>query len=147
MPGYVYAPNTDLEQDDLSAVEEVSRKYWEAWYTGDVELMRQCLHPDLDKRSLVRLVLDSRAALINSDLTTRSTMLDLTRAGVGETDTEDQSIEITVLAALHYLASVKASGNGMTDLLHLMKFPEGWRIIHSVWTLDGGVIANATYDA
>lgn len=146
MPGHVYAPNVDLGPEDLEAVEEVSRGYWQAWYTGDVELMGRCLHPELDKRALVRRVLDKRAELIDSDLTTRSGMLGLTEAAVGQTDNEDRNIEITVLAALHHLASVRASGNGMTDLLHLMKFPEGWRIVHSIWTLDGGTIATATYD-
>lgn len=35
----------------------------------------------------------------------------------------------------------------MVDYLHLMRFPDGWKIVQSVWCLEGGVVANLTSDA
>lgn len=147
MAGHVYAPDATVSSDDLDSIAQVARDYWEAWYSGDAGRMERCLHPDLDKRALVRRLLDTRTEYIASDLTTRSAMVALTESGLGLSEHEEPPVEITVLAAFHHLASVRADGEGMTDLLHLMKFPEGWRIVHAVWTLHGGVIANATYDA
>lgn len=61
-------------------------------------------------------------------------------------DPEDRRIEVTVLMPKHHLASVKVVLKGMTDLLHTIRFPERWRVVHTIWTLEGGVIANATTD-
>ena len=146
MAGYVYAPDAELDSLQISAIEEVSRDYWEAWYSGDAELMERCLHPDWDNWGLVHRILDTRTEYVDTERLTRSQQVELTRTGIGGASPEERVIEVTVLAATHHLASVKTVGRGMTDFLHLIRFPEGWRIVHTIWTLEGGVIANASTD-
>ena len=52
-----------------------------------------------------------------------------------------------VLAATHHLASAEVISAEMIDLLHLVRMPEGWRIIHALWTILGGGIMTASSDA
>ena len=50
----MHVPNRAIDfkpsPEDLNAITRVSNDYFEAWYTGDVELMKRSLHPDLAKR-------------------------------------------------------------------------------------------------
>lgn len=146
MAGYVYAPNAEIDPDEMKAIESVARDYCESWYTGDAESMALCLHPEWDNFGLVNRVIDSRTQYIDTEHLTHSQQVQLTGTGAGVADPGDRPIEITLLTAKHHLASVKVVLKGMTDLLHLIRFPEGWRIVHTIWTLEGGVIANATTD-
>ena len=146
MAGFVYAPETELDPATIGEIERVSRDYWRAWFETDGDLMRRCVHPDLDARTLTRRVVDTRTAYIAPDVVTRSQLVAMTEAGVGEPESEEATIEVTVLAATHHIASVMTVGNGQTDLIHLMRFPEGWRIVHAVWALAGGVIPISTTD-
>lgn len=146
MAGFVYAPDAVLDSSEIEAIESVSRSYWEAWYTGDADRMRGCVHPDWDNWGLVRRIIDTRTEYIDTELITRSQFLELVGRGVGYSDPNDRFVEVEVLVATHHLASVRTVGNGMIDLLHLIRFPEGWRIVHTIWSLEGGVIANATTD-
>ena len=146
MAGHVYAPQAELDSDEMAAIEKVSKDYWDAWYTADSALLDRCLHPDYELQGLVRRVLDTTTAYIATEVIRKSEMhLDL-GSGVYPTDPQDRINEVTILAATHHVASVKAVGQGQTHLLHLLRFPEGWRIVDGVWAFDGGVIANATYD-
>ncbi len=146
MAGYVYAPNAEVDPREMEEIEAVSRDYCEAWYAGDAERMARCLHRERDNFRLVNRVIDTRADFIDTEHITHSQFVQLTGTGAGVADPGDRPMEITVLAATHHLASVKVVSEGMTDLNHLIRFPEGWRIVHTVWTLEGGVIANATTD-
>ena len=77
-----------------------------------------------------------------------SQLVETTEAGLGLTEPDDRLIEVTVLDATHHAASVKTISKGRrTHFFHLMRFPEGWRVVQSVWTNDGGVIPNQTTDA
>ena len=146
MAGHVYAPDREASGEERAAIEAVCREYAEAWYTADETRMRHCLHPDLDKRGMVRRIVDDRAEFYSPNLISAATMVELTGAGVGETEPEERRINITILATSHHLAAARVDTRHMTDLLHLMRFPAGWKILHSIWTLDGGVIANNTTD-
>lgn len=146
MAGYVYAPEAKIDAEDMEAIKRVARDYWEAWYTGDPERMGRCLHPEWNCQGLVHRVVDERTDYIAPELITRSEQIQLTAAGLGVIDPEEWIVEIDVLAATHHLAAVKTVGKGMIDILNLMKFPEGWRVIQTIWTLEGGLLANATTD-
>ena len=146
MAGFVYAPDAELGPADIEEIERVSRDLWRAWYEADGDLMRRCVHPELDGRGLTRRIIDSRTEFIAPDLITQSELVKMTEAGVGASESEEAAIDVGVLAATHHVASVKTVGNGQTNLFHLLRFPEGWRIVHAVWTLDGGVISNSTTD-
>lgn len=145
MAGYVYAPEEKLGPADLKDVEKVVRDYWEAWYTADVDRMQRALHPDSVEHTLNRRILDTRAPYIALDAETASGIVQMTGDRVGVAP-EDRAFDVEGLAATHYLASVESRSGGLINYLHLMRFPEGWRIIHSTWTHAGGVIPNQTFD-
>ena len=147
MSGYTYAPDAELSDEDRQAIDAVCLDYAEGWFDADVERMGRSLHPELDKRGLVRRVVDARHEFIAPEPISRSRMLELTGAGVGRMSRDDRTIQVEILAAKHHLASARIELGVMTDLLHLMRFPDGWKIVHSIWTLAGGVIANSTTDA
>lgn len=147
MGGHVYAPDVELGPADLDAIRSTCLDYIESWYTADGERMSRCLHPDLDKRGMVRRVFDNRAEMLSAQSMTASGMARFTELGVGRTDPDDRRFDITILAATHHLASAQVVADFAIDLLHLMKFPEGWKIVQSAWCLSGGVIANMTTDA
>ena len=147
MTGHVYAPAVEPESTDIDAIHDTCVGYVESWYTADADRMRRCLHPDLDKRAMVRRVVDTRAAAFMTQSISADWQVSLTEFGLGKSDPDDRPIEITILDATYHLASVKVVGKGFVDLLHLMKFPDGWRIVQSSWSLGGGVITNMTTDA
>ena len=146
MAGHVYAPDREAGAEDRAAIEAACREYAEAWYSADEARMQHCLHPELDKRGMVRRIIDDRAEFFSPTLVSAATMVELTGAGVGRTEPGERRIDITILATRHHLAAAQVDTRNMTDLLHLMKFPDGWKIIHSIWTLEGGVIANNRTD-
>ena len=146
MAGFVYAPDAELDPAEIEEIERVSRDLWSAWHQADGDLMQRCVHPDLDARGLTRRVVDSRTEFIAPDVVTPSELVAMTEAGLGVAELEGAAVDVTVLAATHHVASVKTVGDSQTNLFHLMRFPEGWRIVHAVWTLDGGVIPNSTTD-
>ncbi len=147
MSGYVYAPDVEPTPKEREAIIATCLDYVESWYDADEARMRRCLHPDLDKRGMVRHIIDTRAELVGPELTSASMMLELTRAGVGRPAADERLAEVAILVVRHHLASALVESNGMVDLLHLMRFQDGWKIVQSIWTLDGGVIANVTGDA
>ena len=145
--GYEYMPDIDASEEERSAIRAACLDYIESWYSQDAERMRGCLHPDLDKRGLVRRRIDTRAELIAPATTTASGLIELTELGVGRTPPDDRLAEITILTTRHHLASAEVESAHMYDLLQLMRLPDGWKIVQSIWTLKGGVIANVTTDA
>ena len=147
MAGYGYMPEVEAGEEERSAIRAACLDYIESWYTQDRERMRGCLHPDLDKRGLVRRRIDTRAEFIAPAPTTASALVELTELGVGRTPAEERYVEITILSTRHHLASAQVESAYMYDLLQLMRFPDGWKIVQSIWTLKGGVIANVTTDA
>jgi len=146
VPGYVHAPDAELDSADIEAIERAASEYWEAWYTGDTERLRATLHPDFELRGLARRILDTRTNYIATDVVTQSELVYLAGLGLGLTDPEKRLSEVTVLAATHYVASVKTVGEGQTHLLHLMRLPEGWKIVGAIFSHEGGVIPNQTFD-
>lgn len=146
MAGYEYATATEPTPEDLEGIRETSLDYIESWYTADADRMRHCLHPDLAKHGLVRQVIDTRTERIALSPTTAHALVEMTAAGVGRTEPADRFVDVEILAATHHLASTRVVSMHMIDMLQLMKFPEGWKIVHSIWGLKGGVIANETTD-
>jgi hypothetical protein len=44
--------NRDLSPDQLEAIEQAARDYYEGWFEGDPERLARCLHPKLAKRNV-----------------------------------------------------------------------------------------------
>ena len=116
---------TDTEQIMATTLD-----YVEGWFDGDVERMRRALHPELVKRCL-GLEGDDPGAL---ETLTAKDMIDATAQGVGVgEDTGDRQIDVEIQYRAGEIAAVKCLCMRYLDLLHLVRMPEGWRIVNSVW--------------
>ena len=150
MAGYVYAPDAELDSVDIGVIETVAREYWDANYRADGEAFEAVVHPDFELRGLTRRFLDTRTDYVAVDVIPRAELAYICSLGLGVTD-EELVNEVTVLAATHYVASVKAvgivGGRRQTHFLNLMRLPEGWRIVSAVFAFEGGLIPNQTFDS
>ena len=147
MAGHAYAPDAELGSADIAAIEAVAREYWDSYYRSDGEGFEAIVHPDFELRGLTHRFLDTRADYVAVDVISRAEVAYLCGLGLGVSDAEQPRNEVTLLAATHYVASVKAVGRGQTHFLHLMRLPEGWKIVGAVYAVDGGVIPNQTFDS
>jgi hypothetical protein len=121
--------------DDLQDIIRASLDYIEAWYTGDAERMKACLHPDLAKRSVWKDVASGARVLRN---TTAQRMYELTQEGGGSDVPEaDKVHEVTILDAFRNIASVKVVSE-YVDYLHVARFDERWLIVSVLWDFRGG---------
>jgi hypothetical protein len=94
--------------------------------------MERALHPELAKRCR-GIEGDDPDAL--ETLTARD-MIDATAAGEGrDEDAEDRQIEIEISYLGGEVASVTLLDHRYVDLLHLLRMPEGWRIVNAAWRL------------
>ena len=133
----MHVPNRTIDfapsPEDLDAITRVSNDYFEAWYAGDVELMRRSLHPDLAKRSLVR---DPHTGASLLRTTSAQRMEELTRQGRGtSTPMNERSQVVTILDTFENIATVKVVSYEYVEYLHVAKFDTRWLIVNTLWAL------------
>jgi hypothetical protein len=127
-------PPTPAPTDvDRVAVESVVRDYYEGWYTADAERMARALHPALAKRSFGQ----GRDRAAELDDTTAAEMIEATAAGAGRARA-GKRLEIRIAELGGGIASVNVFADHYVDLLHLIRTPEGWRIINALWRWADG---------
>lgn len=117
---------------DEDAVRAAVRDYIEGWFDGDATRMEQALHPELVKRcrGIEGNDPDALETLSAQD------MIDATAEGDGRReDTADRRIEIKIEHLSGGIASVTLLDHRYVDLLHLIRMPEGWRIVNAAWRL------------
>jgi hypothetical protein len=117
---------------DEHAVQAVVRDYIEGWFDGDAVRMERALHPELVKRCR-GIEGDDPDAL---ETLSAAEMIDATADGEGRReDAADRRIEIEIEYLGGDIASVTCLCHVFVDLLQLIRMPEGWRIVNSVWRL------------
>jgi hypothetical protein len=63
-------------------------------------------------------------------------MIDATAQGEGRgEDVDDRQVEVEISYLSGEIASVTRLCHRYVDLLHLLRMPEGWRIVNVVWRL------------
>jgi len=118
---------------DTAAIHETVLDYVDGWWAGDVERMEHSLHPDLVKRIVVTHEGTGRS-LLNS--TTKSAMVEYTRAGGGSAEIEQKGeVEVRVVAVEAGIANVIATSARYVDYLHLAKWDGRWVILNVLWGL------------
>jgi Putative lumazine-binding len=126
-------PTSAPTEADRAAVEATVRDYYEGWYTADAARMARALHPALAKRSFGQ----GRDRAPELDETTAEEMIEATAAGVGRARAGDRlDIRIAELGA--GIASVNVFADHYVDFLHLIRTPDGWRIINALWRWADG---------
>ncbi|MEO7663551.1 MAG: nuclear transport factor 2 family protein [Candidatus Limnocylindrales bacterium] len=117
------------DSDDRAAVERCVRDYFEAWFQGDPVRMRAALHPELAKRGY----LDAGGALALARETSDS-MVDFTQLGVGtKTPAERRNLTIRIGDLYGNIATATVDSPVYREYVHLVRTPDGWRIINTLW--------------
>jgi hypothetical protein len=104
-------------------------EYFEGWYDADLARVDPVLHPQLVKRSADQVDADSPS------VTTKERFLELVRAGGGAEDKTDDPIEVTVVDIHQDIAAAVVRSAQYREYLHLLRTPEGWRIVNAFWAL------------
>jgi hypothetical protein len=113
--------------DDRAAIVAAVLDYFEGWFDGDASRMARALHPGLAKRGLE----DGARTL---DETTAEQMVDATGRGVGRArDPGDRRIEVTVVDVYGAIASATVSSAVYHEYVHLVRTPDGWKIVNALW--------------
>lgn len=141
---FEYAPDVDLSGRELDAIRAVCLDYIESWYNADADRMRGSLHPDLAKHTLVRRAIDGEDQFELAPHSAAS-LVEMT-GNVAPQPADDRRADVRILAATHFLASAEVISAEMIDLLHLIRLPEGWRIIHALWGIQGGALMTRSGD-
>ncbi len=128
------APAEPATDADRAAIEATVDDYYEAWYSADAARMQRAVHPALAKRAYAQAA--DRAPKIAD--TTADDMIEAIAGGRGRTragapgstrvridDVSGDMASVTVWAE-HYF------------YLHLIRTPEGWRIINALWRWADG---------
>jgi len=122
---------TDEERAVVAAIED----YFFGWYDGDPVRMTRALRPDLAKRSHVA----EDGLTPNVGGTTAGQMIDATAAGEGRrTDPAERRLRIEVDEIHGSIASARVHSVPYREFVHLVRTPEGWRIINTLWTRPDG---------
>ena len=117
---------------DEDAIQAVVSDYIEGWFDGDAGRMERALHPELVKRCR-GIEGDDPDAL---ETLSAAEMIEATADGEGRReDAADRRIEIKIEYLSGDIASVTCLCHVFVDLLHLIRMPEGWRIVNAVWRL------------
>jgi hypothetical protein len=113
--------------NDRDAVVATVMNYFEGWYDADLARVDPVLHPQLVKRSAAQVGGETPSA------TTKERFLALVRGGGGVEDKTDDPIEVTVADIHHDIAAVVVRSAQYREYLHLLRTPEGWRIVNAFW--------------
>jgi hypothetical protein len=126
-----------LSAEEIDAITQPARDHIEAHYTSDGERMRQCLHPDLVKRTVVP---DARQGKWQLYRTTDAQMLvEFTQEGDGSGVPEsEQTYQIMILDVFRHIACVKVVSYEYVDYLQLAKLDQHWLIVNVLWELREG---------
>jgi putative lumazine-binding protein len=114
---------------DEQAVTSTVLDYYDGWFDGDAGRMERALHPQLAKR----------APLANGKLDedTASGMIQMTAEGRGkQRDPGDRGTDVDVVEIYGSIASVVVRSNIYREYLHLVRMPDGWKIVNALYDLE-----------
>lgn len=119
--------------EETAAVTEVVVDYFEGWFDGDEERMDRVLHPELAKRSFEQ----GEDAPPGLWTTTKERMLLLTAQGSGKEEGlgAARRIEVDVVDLYGNIATVVVRSVTYREYLHLVRTPDGWKIVNALWHL------------
>jgi hypothetical protein len=113
---------------EKAAIAAVAQSYMDAYYTADVNRMRQALHPEFHKRTLQTV----NGHLQTSDDSVQSMLAGVSR-GTGITVPLAERVQkIEVLDVYKDVASVKVVTGRWVDYMHLSRLNGEWRVLDVV---------------
>lgn len=119
-----------LDDAERAAIEATIRDdYYGGWFDGDGDRMARALHPALAKRGIDQDVSRS-VGLLDTDA---QEMIDAAAAGNGRPRRGTGRVQVTIHHAGGGMATATALADHYVDYLHLVRAPDGWRIINALW--------------
>lgn len=118
-----------LAPADVEAVTQAATEYYQAWFAGDGERIRACLHPALAKRTLEQP--GTGSLLLHEDPVYRL-VID-TASGEG-TEFEPHQ-DVTVLDVFRDIASVLVRAEPFVEYLHLARFKDRWLVVNALYSV------------
>jgi hypothetical protein len=116
--------------DDRDAIVATVTDYWVGWFDGDPERMERALHPVLAKRGV--------AGDRISNAMTATEMVGWTRDGEGVAEKPAEFVyDIMVNDVYERIATVTVHSGVYREYLHLVRGPDGWRILNALYTRVG----------
>lgn len=112
---------------DRRAVVEVATQYFESWFDGDPDRMREVLHPALAKRTAI----EPGASALALDEDTAEGMV--AYVGRGPRTDVERAQEVTVLDISKDMAAVKVVSVPFIEYLHLARFGDRWLIVNALY--------------
>jgi hypothetical protein len=124
------ASTNPISPADDAGIRATIDDYYLGWYDGDGERMARALHPDLAKRGWHAI----RAAAPRVDPDTFSTMVEAAGAGHGRrTEVAGREFRVEINDVYGDVAAAVVHAVPYIDYLHLIRTPDGWRILNALW--------------
>ena len=121
------APTDDV---DIAAVHDTIADYYLGWYDADPERMARALHRRLAKRAWIR----SASGQLQCSEDTFESMVDATGRARGRRSAPDERRYDVRAVEIHQdIASACVYAVPYVDYLHLVRTPDGWRIMNALW--------------
>ena len=120
------------QTDNLEQIRQTALDYAQAWYEGDVERMRRCLHPELAKRAILR---DPQTGEERFHHLGQQQMVEKTEQGGGseEVPADKRTYDVMILDVCGDIASVRADTTEYVDYLHLARSHGRWQIVNVIY--------------
>lgn len=133
--GALWYPSEGWAQtsSDSAAIRAAALDYIEGWYEADADRMERAVHPELAKRLHLRDPEAGRNFVRHSGAS--QLVVGTARGGGSDTPPPERRREVRILDVFRGAASVKVDAADWVDYLHLVRTPEGWRILNVLWEL------------
>jgi hypothetical protein len=112
---------------DRQAVVEVATQYFESWFEGDPDRMREVLHPALAKRTAS----EPGASTLSLDEDTAEGLVAI--VGRGPRTTVEPGQDVTVLDISKDIAAVKVVSMPFIEYLQMARFGDRWLIVNALY--------------
>ena len=124
------APTNPVSPQDDAGIRATIDDYYLGWYDADGTRMARALHPELAKRGWHAI--GAHETRVEPD--TRTTMVDAAAAGVGRRSEEQgREYRVEIHDVYGAVASATVHAVPFIDYLHLVRTPDGWRILNALW--------------
>jgi putative lumazine-binding protein len=124
------ASTNPISSEDDAEIRATIDDYYLGWYDADGERMGRALHPELAKRGWYAIA----AAPAQVDPDTRTTMVEAAAAGMGKrTEAQGGGYRVEIDDVYGDVAAAVVHAVPFIDYLHLVRTPDGWRILNALW--------------